>query len=133
MVQQLARTALCQECAGAAYFCGNRGIPLRAPPDLCLFNLNNRSRATEFENASLEEIVLKSSGVFNNAARRGTIPSTGTACRPMAAASRAVALARDQRRRRAPRRSRSELAKVAIGTFVWAGAGWSRMLTVRWS
>ncbi len=57
-------------------------------------NLNNLIKGTAFEGKSLEEIVRTSEGgVFNNAARSGTTPSTGTAWRRMPAANRKSELA----------------------------------------
>ena len=48
-------------------------------------NLNNLVPGTEYEGKSLEEIIKASSGgIFNNAARSGTTPFTGTAFHQMA-------------------------------------------------
>jgi len=89
-------------------------------------NLNNLIPGTEFENASLEEIVLKSDGVFSiTRPRSGTIPFTG-----MASALQAVV----SHKARWPRQSmqlsdhlkgsktRSPSRRSAIS--VQAGPGW---------
>ncbi|WP_374420783.1 superoxide dismutase [Chromobacterium sp.] len=89
-------------------------------------NLNNLIKGTEFENASLEEIVKKSSGgIFNNAAQvwnhtfywLGFAPNTGEERKPSGALADAI---------NAKWGSYDEFKKAftqtAIGTF---GSGWA--------
>jgi len=87
-------------------------------------NLNNLIKGTEFENASLEEIVQKSSGgVFNNAAQvwnhtfywLGMKPNGGGApTGPLADAINAKWGSFDK--------FKEEFTKCAVGTF---GSGWA--------
>lgn len=97
-------------------------------------NLNNLIKGTEFENLSLEEIVLKSSGgIYNNAAQHWNhsffwkclTPNGGgallarwlTPSMPSSAASIA---------------SRLSLPSLLLATSAPAGHGWSRTPTVPW-
>jgi Fe-Mn family superoxide dismutase len=87
-------------------------------------NLNNQTKGTEFENASLEEIVAKSSGgMFNNAAQvwnhtfywnclkpNGGGEPTGKLGEAIKAAFGSFAAFKE------------EFTKVALGTF---GSGWA--------
>ncbi|MFZ4791092.1 MAG: superoxide dismutase [Candidatus Competibacteraceae bacterium] len=86
-------------------------------------NLNNLIKGTEFENLSLEEIVLKSSGgVFNNAAQvwnhtfywHGLKPNGGG--EPTGALAAAI-----NQKFSSFAAFKEEFAKVAVGTF---GSGW---------
>jgi Fe-Mn family superoxide dismutase len=120
----IARTALRQERAGAAHLGGNLEFHYGKHHQTYVTNLNNLIKGTEFEELSLEDIMLKSSGgLFNNAAQVWNHTFL-------------LELPEAQRRRRAdrqrwPTRStrssvrfaafKEEFTKFAIGTF---GSGW---------
>jgi Fe-Mn family superoxide dismutase len=86
-------------------------------------NLNNLIKGTEFENLSLEEIVLKSSGgIFNNAAQVWNHTFYWNCLKPGGGGepSGALAAAIDQKFGSFAA-FKEEFNKVAIGTF---GSGW---------
>jgi len=87
-------------------------------------NLNNLIKGTEFENASLEEIVKKSSGgIFNNAAQvwnhtfywNGMAPKAGG--EPKGALADAI-----NKQWGSFAKFKEEFTKTAVGTF---GSGWA--------
>ncbi|HNW78287.1 MAG TPA: Fe-Mn family superoxide dismutase, partial [Candidatus Competibacteraceae bacterium] len=86
-------------------------------------NLNNLIKGTEFENASLEEIVLKSSaGVFNNAAQVWNHTFYWNCLSPNGGGEPSGALAAAINAKFGSFAAfKEEFAKVAIGTF---GSGW---------
>jgi Fe-Mn family superoxide dismutase len=87
-------------------------------------NLNNLIKGTEFENASLEEIVQKSSaGIFNNAAQvwNHTFYWNGLTPNSSGAPSGALAAAIDAKWGSFDN-FKTEFTKTAVTTF---GAGWA--------
>jgi Fe-Mn family superoxide dismutase len=86
-------------------------------------NLNNLIKGTEFENLSLEEIVLKSSGgVFNNAAQVWNHTFYWNCLKPNGGGEPSGALAAAINQKFGSFAAfKEEFAKVAIGTF---GSGW---------
>jgi Fe-Mn family superoxide dismutase len=94
-------------------------------------NLNNLIKGTEFENASLEEIVMKSSGgIFNNAAQvwnhtfywNGLKPNGG-------GAPKGDSLQRSTKPLVLSKNSKNNSAKKQSRLLVPAGLGWSRTRT----
>ena len=86
-------------------------------------NLNNLIKGTEFENLTLEEIVLKSSGgLFNNAAQVWNHTFYWHCLKPNGGGEPSGALAEAINQKfGAFAAFKEEFAKVAVGTF---GSGW---------
>jgi Fe-Mn family superoxide dismutase len=86
-------------------------------------NLNNLIKGTEFENLSLEDIVLKSSGgVFNNAAQVWNHTFYWNCLKPNGGGEPNGALAEAINKKFGSFAAfKEEFAKVAVGTF---GSGW---------
>jgi len=86
-------------------------------------NLNNLIKGTEFENLSLEEIVLKSSGgMFNNAAQVWNHTFYWNCLKPNGSGEPSGALAAAINQKFGSFAAfKEEFAKVAVGTF---GSGW---------
>ena len=86
-------------------------------------NLNNLIKGTEFENLSLEEIVLKSSGgMFNNAAQVWNHTFYWNCLKPNGSGEPSGALAAAINQKFGSFATfKEEFAKVAVGTF---GSGW---------
>ena len=86
-------------------------------------NLNNLIKGTEFENLSLEEIVLKSSGgIFNNAAQVWNHTFYWHCLKPNGGGEPSGALAEAINNKFGSFAAfKEEFAKVAVGTF---GSGW---------
>ncbi|MFA7243433.1 MAG: Fe-Mn family superoxide dismutase [Sulfuricellaceae bacterium] len=87
-------------------------------------NLNNLIKGGEFENASLEEIVLKSSGgIFNNAAQVWNHTFYWNGMKPNGGGEPSGALAEAINKKFGSFAAfKEEFAKCAIGTF---GSGWA--------
>ena len=87
-------------------------------------NLNNLIKGTEFESASLEEIVMKSSGgIFNNAAQVWNHTFYWNGMKPNGGGEPAGALAEAINKKFGSFAAfKEEFAKCAIGTF---GSGWA--------
>jgi superoxide dismutase, Fe-Mn family len=87
-------------------------------------NLNNLIKGGEFENASLEEIVLKSSGgIFNNAAQVWNHTFYWNGMKPNGGGEPGGALAEAINKKFGSFAAfKEEFAKCAIGTF---GSGWA--------
>jgi len=87
-------------------------------------NLNNLIKGTEFESASLEEIVMKSSGgIFNNAAQVWNHSFYWNGMKPNGGGEPAGALAEAINKKFGSFAAfKEEFAKCAIGTF---GSGWA--------
>ena len=87
-------------------------------------NLNNLIKGTDFENASLEEIVMKSSGgVFNNAAQVWNHTFYWNGMKPNGGGEPSGALAEAINQKFGSFAAfKEEFAKCAIGTF---GSGWA--------
>lgn len=87
-------------------------------------NLNNLIKGTEFENASLEEIVKKSSGgIFNNAAQVWNHTFYWESMKPNGGGQPTGALADAINARFGSfDKFKEEFTKVAVGTF---GSGWA--------
>ena len=80
---QTARTALRAGRPGPDHLQGNPGFHYGKHHQTYVTNLNNLIKGTEFENASLEEIVKKPAAASSTTPPRcGTTPSTGLACPP---------------------------------------------------
>jgi Fe-Mn family superoxide dismutase len=86
-------------------------------------NLNNLIKGTEFENLSLEDIVLKSSGgLFNNAAQVWNHTFYWNCLKPNGSGEPSGALAAAINQKFGSFAAfKEEFAKVAVGTF---GSGW---------
>lgn len=89
-------------------------------------NLNNLIKGTEFENASLEEIVKKSSGGISTILPKyGTTPFSGTACLPTAVANQRVHWQTPSKPNGAlTTSSRKPSRPQPLATSVLAGPGW---------
>jgi len=87
-------------------------------------NLNNLIKGTEFENASLEEIVKKSSGgIFNNAAQVWNHTFYFNSMKPNGGGAPAGALADAINAKWGSfDKFKEEFTKTAVGTF---GSGWA--------
>jgi Fe-Mn family superoxide dismutase len=87
-------------------------------------NLNNLIKGTEHENASLEEIVMKSSGgIFNNAAQVWNHTFYWNCMKPNGGGEPSGALADAINKKFGSYAAfKEEFAKCAIGTF---GSGWA--------
>ena len=87
-------------------------------------NLNNLIKGTEFENATLEEIVKKSSGgIFNNAAQVWNHTFYWDSLKPNGGGQPAGALADAINAKWGSfDKFKEEFTKVAVGTF---GSGWA--------
>lgn len=87
-------------------------------------NLNNLIKGTEFENSSLEEIVMKSSGgIFNNAAQVWNHTFYWNCMKPNGGGEPSGALADAINKKFGSFAAfKEEFAKCAIGTF---GSGWA--------
>ncbi len=87
-------------------------------------NLNNLIKGTEFENSTLEQIVMKSSGgIFNNAAQVWNHSFYWNCMKPMGGGEPTGALADAINRKFGSFAAfKEEFAKCAIGTF---GSGWA--------
>ena len=90
-------------------------------------NLNNLIKGSEFENASLEEIVTKSSGViFNNAAQVWNHTFYWNGMKPNGGGEPSGALADAINKKFGSFAAfKEEFAKCAIGTF---GSGWAWLI-----
>ena len=91
-------------------------------------NLNNLIKGTEFENSSLEEIVLKSSGgVFNNAAQVWNHTFYWNCLKPNGGGEPTGALAEAINKKFGSFATfKEEFTKCAVGTF---GSGWGGTTT----
>lgn len=87
-------------------------------------NLNNLIKGTEFENSTLEEIVMKSSGgIFNNAAQVWNHTFYWNSMKPTGGGEPTGALAEAINKKFGSYAAfKEEFAKCAIGTF---GSGWA--------